>query len=146
MNIIGGQLGGISQQLRGLQAQAGAVGQNMTRALGFHELERFGRAGMDAFGGMINRAADLQMAMTKVRIATSSTESGMKSLGEIIIGPAENAAKILGQETTEFLGCRCGDGFHATPPRPAPILTFPGETRSRKASRAAVSGEGRPRS
>lgn len=97
MNIIGGQLGGISQQLRGLQAQAGAVGQNMTRALGFHELERFGRAGMDAFGGMINRAADLQMAMTKVRIATSSTESGMKSLGEIIIDTSSKHAMSASQ-------------------------------------------------
>jgi hypothetical protein len=41
------------------------------------------------------------------------------SLTERIVGGAENTTKILGEKSTKLLGCRCGDGFHATPPTPS---------------------------
>ena len=63
-------------------------------------------------------------------------------LGKVVMGGAEHAAKIPGQEVTKLLGCRCGDWFHATPPTPASILAVPPQTRSRKALRLMVSGEG----
>lgn len=92
MEVIGGQLSGISSQMRGLQDQATAVGKTMKLAFGFHELERFGKAGMDAFGGMIQQASNLQLAMSKVQIATSASGREMKSLGDLIVDTSSKHA------------------------------------------------------
>jgi TP901 family phage tail tape measure protein len=92
METINGQLGGLSQKIDGMQRQADGLGKTMKAAFAFHELERFGRVGMDAFGGMIQQASNLQLAMSKVQIATSASGKEMKSLGDLIVDTSSKHA------------------------------------------------------